>query len=289
MVYRGGRFVCKAAFYGLTSALLLSTSTLVATAADSPDAQVAAPTNAATTVATSAPIGPSGESLPAGIIISGNTITMAPIPDRVPAHRGHTFAPAPAAPLEPATIAAAPAVGALTAASVTVATISTPDSRPALIIKDGVVTMAPVEDHVRAAPAFAVSDARPHGEANCLARAIYFEARGESVRGQEAVAQVVLARVRSPDRPKTICGVVYEGSNLSTGCQFSFTCDGIPDLINDRGAWARAQRIASLAMLRKLKPVARGATYYHANYVRPSWASHMIRVATIGTHIFYRP
>jgi spore germination cell wall hydrolase CwlJ-like protein len=95
--------------------------------------------------------------------------------------------------------------------------------------------------------------------------------------------------VKSPGRPKTICGVVYEGAQLSTGCQFSFACDGIADTIYDDGAWARAQRIATRAMHGKFKQVARGATYYHANYVRPYWASHMIKVATIGTHIFYRP
>jgi hypothetical protein len=128
-------------------------------------------------------------------------------------------------------------------------------------------------------------------EKNCLATAIYFEARGESQLGQKAVAEVVLARTRERDRPKTICGVVYEGAhNRGVGCQFSFACDGVSDKIHDRGAWSRALRIASNTMRTggRVNSVVGNATYYHANYVNPSWASSMIKVATIGTHIFYR-
>lgn len=128
-------------------------------------------------------------------------------------------------------------------------------------------------------------------EKNCLATAIYFEARGESAVGQRAVAEVVLARTRTVGRPRTVCGVVYEGSNRRTGCQFSFTCDGVPDRIRDFGSWRQAQRIAANVMRTggKENPVAGGATFYHADYVNPSWASRMVKVAEIGTHIFYRP
>lgn len=129
-------------------------------------------------------------------------------------------------------------------------------------------------------------------EKNCLATAIYFEARGESQLGQKAVAEVVLARTRAPDRPKTICGVVYEGARNGSGaCQFSFACDGQADKIRDHAAWSKALRIASATMRTggKVNAVVGNATYYHANYVSPSWASHMIKVATIGTHVFYRP
>ncbi|MBI1213901.1 MAG: hypothetical protein GC190_20760 [Alphaproteobacteria bacterium] len=128
-------------------------------------------------------------------------------------------------------------------------------------------------------------------EKNCLATAIYFEARGESQLGQKAVAEVVLARTRQADRPKTICGVVYEGAHRgSRYCQFSFACDGIADRVRDRGAWSRALRIASATMRTggKVNAVVGNATYYHANYVNPSWAAHMVKVATIGTHVFYR-
>jgi spore germination cell wall hydrolase CwlJ-like protein len=129
-------------------------------------------------------------------------------------------------------------------------------------------------------------------EKNCLAQAIYFEARSESQLGQKAVAEVVLARTRAPDRPKTICGVVYEGAEGQDDgyCQFSFACDGIPEKVRDRGAWNRALRIASNTMRTggRVNSVVGNATYYHATYVKPSWASSMVKVARIGTHIFYR-
>jgi cell wall hydrolase len=128
-------------------------------------------------------------------------------------------------------------------------------------------------------------------ERNCLATAVYFEARGESARGQKGVAEVVLARTRVPGRPKTICGVVYEGSNRSSGCQFSFTCDGIADRVRNGDAWHQAVRIATNTMRTggKVNPVAGGATFYHADYVNPSWAQSMVKVASIGQHVFYRP
>jgi spore germination cell wall hydrolase CwlJ-like protein len=128
-------------------------------------------------------------------------------------------------------------------------------------------------------------------EKNCLATAIYFEARGETLVGQQAVAEVILARTRTPGRPKTICGVVYQGSNRKTGCQFSFTCDGISDRVRNRRAWTQAQRVAVHVMRTggKVDPVAGGATFYHADYVNPGWASRMVKVASIGQHVFYRP
>jgi len=128
-------------------------------------------------------------------------------------------------------------------------------------------------------------------ERNCLATAIYFEARGETVLGQRAVAEVVLARTRTPGRPKTICGVVYQGSNRKTGCQFSFTCDGKSDRVRNHKAWARAVRIATHVMRTggKVDSLTKGATFYHADYVSPGWASRMVKVASIGQHVFYRP
>jgi hypothetical protein len=128
-------------------------------------------------------------------------------------------------------------------------------------------------------------------EKNCLATAIYFEARGETQLGQKAVAEVILARTRAAGRPKTICGVVYQGARNGSGyCQFSFACDGISDKVRDRGAWSRALRIASNTMRTggRVNAVVGNATYYHANYVNPRWAASMIKVATIGTHVFYR-
>ena len=137
-------------------------------------------------------------------------------------------------------------------------------------------------------PADAASARR---EKNCLATAIYFEARGESLKGQRAVADVILARTRVPGRPKTICGVVYQGAKRKSGCQFSFTCDRISDRVRGKKQWARAQRVAAAALRArgKGKSIVRGATFYHAHYVKPRWAKRMVRVAQIGSHIFYRP
>ncbi|MDE2447138.1 MAG: cell wall hydrolase, partial [Alphaproteobacteria bacterium] len=125
-------------------------------------------------------------------------------------------------------------------------------------------------------------------EENCLARAVYFEARSESDLGQLAVAKVVLNRVKSPDYPKTICGVVYQGSGTRNSCQFSFACDGLPDDVKSPEAWARAKSIAQRAIAGDPAIAMMGnATNYHADYVKPKWAKTMRRLARIGHHIFY--
>lgn len=126
-------------------------------------------------------------------------------------------------------------------------------------------------------------------ERACLAKAIYFEARGEPVRGQMAVAQVILNRVESERYPDTICGVVYQNSNRRNACQFSFACDGSPDVTREKTAWRKAQTVASDILSGKGDTGATvTATHYHADYVRPRWASKMERLSKIGRHIFYR-
>ena len=137
---------------------------------------------------------------------------------------------------------------------------------------------------------FAPSAALAHDrQATCLATAIYFEARGESERGQRAVADVVLARVRSPGWPKTICGVVYQGADHRGACQFSFACDGRAEHAHGE-AWDTAKDIAAEALdTHGGKAKFRNATYFHTTGVRPSWSRRMVRVARIGAHIFYRP
>lgn len=126
-------------------------------------------------------------------------------------------------------------------------------------------------------------------EENCLARAIYFEARSESVIGQMAVAKVILNRVKSPDYPNTICGVVYQGSQRRNSCQFSFACDGLPDDIKQPAAWANSKRVAQKALAGDAKVAAMlsGVTNYHADYVKPKWARSMRKAVKIGRHIFY--
>jgi len=126
-------------------------------------------------------------------------------------------------------------------------------------------------------------------EQTCLANAIYFEARGESTRGQAAVAQVVLNRVRNPAYPDTICDVVYQNKHLRNRCQFSFACDGIPDRVASPWHYKRAEAIAMAVTAGKVFiPEVGSATHYYAEYVRPAWASTMKKMTKIGLHIFYR-
>ena len=125
-------------------------------------------------------------------------------------------------------------------------------------------------------------------EENCLARAVYFESRSESDLGQLAVAKVVLNRVNNPDFPKTICGVVYQGSGTRNSCQFSFACDGLPDDVKSPEAWAHAKGIAQRAIANDPAVAMLGnAVNYHADYVTPRWAHTMRRLTRIGHHIFY--
>lgn len=125
-------------------------------------------------------------------------------------------------------------------------------------------------------------------EENCLARAVYFEARSESELGQLAVAKVILNRVKDPNYPKSICGVVYQGSGSRNSCQFSFACDGLPDDVRHPGAWAHSKAIAQKAIAGDATIAGMGsATNYHADYVKPRWARNMKRLIKIGHHIFY--
>src|SRR5262249_1396798 len=122
---------------------------------------------------------------------------------------------------------------------------------------------------------------------NCLAQAIYFEARGESYRGQVAVAQVVMNRLAHPLYPKTICAVVLQDGGHRGACQFSFACDGIPEVINEKQPWAQAEDIAQKVAAGELYlPEVGNATHYHAVYVYPDWAPRLKRVTKIGMHIF---
>lgn len=122
----------------------------------------------------------------------------------------------------------------------------------------------------------------------CLTQAVYFEAALESTEGQEAVAQVVLNRVRDANYPKTVCGVVFEGAERTTGCQFSFTCDGSLAQGQVAWAWNRARVVAERALSGYVASRVGTATHYHADYVHPWWAPSLTKVDQIGAHIFYR-
>ena len=129
---------------------------------------------------------------------------------------------------------------------------------------------------------------RPHGDKQfqCLAQTIYHEARGESIAGQVAVAEVVLNRVEDPRFPKTICGVVTQGGG--GGCQFSWSCDGRSDRARDGEAWEEAAKIARAMLDGAPRRLTDGATFFHTHTVRPGWARRYERTAKIGAHTFYR-
>jgi spore germination cell wall hydrolase CwlJ-like protein len=124
----------------------------------------------------------------------------------------------------------------------------------------------------------------------CLAEAVYFESRGEPRRGQIAVAQVVMNRVFSGFYPSNVCGVVYQNAHRRLACQFTFACDGIPDVVTEPDMWAQAKAIARDMLDGRLwLPEIGHSTHYHAYWVHPSWVSEMKRMYRIGVHKFYRP
>lgn len=133
-----------------------------------------------------------------------------------------------------------------------------------------------------------VSTQQGNEEWRCLTEALYFEARGESVMGQFAVAEVILNRMDHNRFPDTVCGVVNQGSgNGKYRCQFTYTCDGKLEVINEKKAWESVGKVAALALTMDKRPLTHGATYYHTNYVSPSWSKKFARTTTIGTHHFY--
>ncbi|HEX9953624.1 MAG TPA: cell wall hydrolase [Allosphingosinicella sp.] len=122
----------------------------------------------------------------------------------------------------------------------------------------------------------------------CLTAAVYYEAATEPLDGQRAVAQVVLNRARHPAYPKSVCGVVFQGHERSTGCQFTFTCDGAIRRTPIASIWARARHVAEQALAGKVYAPVGWATHYHTNWVVPYWSSSLTKLANVGTHIFYR-
>lgn len=134
-----------------------------------------------------------------------------------------------------------------------------------------------------------------NAERDCLTQAIYHEARGESIDGQWAVANVIVNRALSGKFPSTLCGVVYQNAQKGFHrCQFTFACDGNTDAPKERGAWVRSQGIAAqvyaeYAQGEKIPTLPRSALFYHTTSVRPSWSNTYTQVAQIGSHLFYAP
>ncbi len=171
-----------------------------------------------------------------------------------------------------------------------------PDRIQAIVTPAEKVAAAPARTaSVKARPAAPTYDmawlasqpaARSDAQFRCLATALYFEARGESIRGQAAVAEVILNRTELPTYPNSICGVVNQTG--SGGCAFSYVCDGRSDAITDRGAWDRAMRVAAAMLAGAPRVLTEGATHFHTPSVRPTWSRQFAHTATIGAHIFYR-
>ena len=125
-------------------------------------------------------------------------------------------------------------------------------------------------------------------EWRCLTEALYFEARGESVKGQFAVAEVILNRFDSVRFPNTTCKVVNQGTGRRYQCQFTYTCDGYNEIIRERAAWIRVGKVARILLDGTERNLTEGATHYHTKAVRPRWSRIFARTATIGAHHFYR-
>lgn len=122
----------------------------------------------------------------------------------------------------------------------------------------------------------------------CLAEALYFEARGETIKGQFAVAEVILNRVESARFPNSVCGVINQGTGRKFACQFTYTCDGRPERISEPASWERVGKIAKAVLDGAPRNLTKGATHYHTTAVNPSWSRKYTRTAKIGVHMFYR-
>lgn len=125
-------------------------------------------------------------------------------------------------------------------------------------------------------------------EMKCLAEALYFEARGESLQGQVAVAEVILNRRDSGLYPDSVCAVVGQGGGRGGGCQFSYKCDGYADTIREKGAYVQVVKVAQAMLAGAPRALTGGAMYYHNGSVRPAWSRRFALTAKIGTHRFYR-
>ena len=135
-------------------------------------------------------------------------------------------------------------------------------------------------------------DAQPKAKGNaewrCLSEALYFEARGETVKGQFAVAEVIMNRVQSGRFPGSLCGVINQGTGKKYGCQFTYTCDGRKEVISEPKAFARVGKVARAIIDGKAPKLTDGATHYHTTAVRPRWSKVYTKTARIGVHLFYR-
>lgn len=157
---------------------------------------------------------------------------------------------------------------------------------PAAITRN--VSTAPAQLEYSEAFLASVPAASGNDQWQCLTEALYFEARGETVKGLFAVGEVILNRADSASFPQSVCSVVHQGTGQRYACQFTYTCDGSPETVHEPAAWSRVAKVARLLMDGAPRDLTAGATYYHTKGVNPSWARRFDRTATIGAHYFYR-
>ncbi|WP_425456132.1 cell wall hydrolase [Aliishimia ponticola] len=161
--------------------------------------------------------------------------------------------------------------------------------KPALIEE---LLSAPAPRHAGVQFSRSWLDAQPAAkggsEWQCLSEALYFEARGETIKGQFAVAEVILNRVKSARFPGSVCGVINQGTGKRYQCQFTYTCDGKKEVIHEPKAYKRVGKVARAMLDGKVAPLTSGATHYHTTAVNPRWSKTYTRTTKIGVHIFYR-
>lgn len=172
---------------------------------------------------------------------------------------------------------------------------STLDAVPGSRLKSLLNVSRPKRDKGKQAPlAFSKSwlDQQPRAEGGenweCLSEALYFEARGETVKGQFAVAEVIMNRVKSARFPNSLCGVIRQGTGKRYQCQFTYTCDGHAEVISEPKAFERVSKVARAVMDGHAEDLTKGATYYHTTAVTPRWARVFEQTTRIGVHVFYR-
>ncbi|MCF6232517.1 MAG: cell wall hydrolase [Rhodobacteraceae bacterium] len=194
---------------------------------------------------------------------------------------------------------AAPIAGNAQSAQADTPTLVQPDKAKtkgrfvkAVLAKVGIIPKPPVKVSFNRAWIDAQPEAKGDEQWSCLSEALYFEARGETVKGQFAVAEVIMNRVKSSRFPETLCGVVNQGtaSGRKYQCQFTYNCDGYKNVVAERQAFERVSKVARaiIDQAEGTGSLTGGATHYHTTAVRPAWSRTYKQTARIGVHLFYR-
>lgn len=235
-------------------------------------------------------------SLLAAFGLAGAAFAAPVTPSLKPVELAAAFAPeSAAAPVQrPIALPAARTIAGLDAAEAVMTAVPVPGKKPQLLRVSSGPAAKPKPN--KAAPMFKARKDPPEtpkafdeAERKCLAQAIYYEARADTLEGRLAVVHTVMNRVESDLFPDTICEVVYQGSNRRSGCQFSFTCNGIMKRALEPKPWEQSMELAGQFLSGSWQhDFTGGATMFHNLHVNPRWASRLVRIGVIGAHVFYR-